>query len=101
MPDNVFLRVIQWLRAGYPQGIPENDYIALFSILHRTLTREEIETVARRVAERRHHGQPVSEEEVAEMIRRTVQEEPTPQDIRRVSAHLAAGGWPLAGPPAP
>ncbi|QGF24567.1 DUF3349 domain-containing protein [Raineyella fluvialis] len=99
MPESVFHRVVEWLRAGYPQGIPENDYIALYSILHRTLTKEEIETIVRRIAERKNPGHPVSEDEVREMIRRVVQEEPEPEDVRRVSARLAAGGWPLAGPP--
>lgn len=97
MAENIFQRVIQWLRAGYPQGIPENDYIALFSLLHRALTKEEVEIIARGIAESRHPGQPISDEEVAERIRSIVQEEPSGEDIQRVSARLAAAGWPSAG----
>ena len=31
-------RVLQWLRAGYPEGVPQQDYVALLGILRRTLT---------------------------------------------------------------
>ncbi|HEY5484993.1 MAG TPA: DUF3349 domain-containing protein, partial [Propionibacteriaceae bacterium] len=31
-------RVVGWLRAGYPDGVPQQDYVALLGILHRQLT---------------------------------------------------------------
>ena len=26
-------RIVDWLRAGYPNGIPERDYVPLFALL--------------------------------------------------------------------
>ena len=37
-----FSRILGWLREGYPQGVPREDYIALFGVLQRHLTEEEI-----------------------------------------------------------
>jgi hypothetical protein len=34
------------------------------------------------------------------MISSSMLQTASPQDVVRVSAHLAAGGWPLADPPA-
>ena len=34
-------RVAAWLRAGYPQGIPDADYVPLLAILRRRLSEEE------------------------------------------------------------
>ena len=31
-------RIIDWLRAGYPEGVPEHDYIPLFALLGSQLT---------------------------------------------------------------
>lgn len=35
-------RIVGWLRAGHPQGIPDNDYLPLFALLRRRLSEEEI-----------------------------------------------------------
>jgi hypothetical protein len=44
---NRFLhRIVNWLRVGYPQGIPPTDYIPLLALLSRRLTNDEVETVA-------------------------------------------------------
>jgi hypothetical protein len=34
--------VVDWLRAGYPQGIPERDYVPLLALLARRLTAEKL-----------------------------------------------------------
>ena len=31
-------RLVNWLRAGRPEGIAQGDYIALMGVLHRKLT---------------------------------------------------------------
>lgn len=46
---DVLSRVVTWLRAGYPDGVPEHDYVALFGILHRALTEQEVDDIARRM----------------------------------------------------
>ena len=92
-------RIIGWLRAGYPKGVPQGDYIALLGVLHRELTDTDIEKVALKLRATGESGIPedVSEERIREMIRSRMLQEPTEADVRRVAAHLTAGGWPLAG----
>lgn len=90
---NVVTRVVGWLRAGYPDGVPQQDYIALLGILHRQLSDEEIISIAQTLST-------ASEEDVEQRIRlaikrRTLQPA-TDEEVARVSARLATAGWPLA-----
>lgn len=93
---NVITRLLNWLREGYPHGVPQGDYIALFGILHRDLTTEEIEEVCLRLLNE-NDGE-VSLEQIRASIAQTVRETPNEADVRRVASRLAAAGWPLAGP---
>ena len=43
-PANLVQRILRWLRAGYPDGVPQQDYVALLGILRRTLTPSELAT---------------------------------------------------------
>lgn len=90
---NIVQRVLAWLRAGYPEGVPQQDYVALFGVLHRALTPTEVESLAQRLAEG--DTVPVGRDDIENLIRRTVHEEPSDADVRRVAGRLAAGGWPL------
>lgn len=93
--------VVGWLRAGYPEGVPDGDYVALLGVLRRKLTEEDIEAiVAELVADDDREGG-VTPEQIREFIRAHALQEPSRKDVARVSAHLAAGGWPLADPGAP
>lgn len=92
-------RLLTWLRAGYPYGVPQRDYIALFGILHRHLTPEEVEQIAFEL----YDGEGgldtnIPRERIREIIRETVLEEPDEADVTRVAGRLAKGGWPLAAP---
>ena len=42
--------ILGWLRAGYPDGVPERDYIPLFALLGRHLTDNEVQQVAEQLA---------------------------------------------------
>ncbi|WP_369023089.1 DUF3349 domain-containing protein [Nocardia cyriacigeorgica] len=90
-------RIIGWLRAGYPQGVPRSDYVALFAVLHRHLTDYEVAAVAEELA-RENPEREITLADIEEAIARTAKEQPAPDDISRVASHLAAGGWPLAEP---
>ena len=90
-------RILHWLRAGYPEGVPQHDYVALLGILQRTLTADEVEQLAHRLRETR--GSSVSDDEIRTLIRETALEEPSDTDIRRVASRLAEGGWPLQSTP--
>ena len=89
-------RILGWLRGGYPEGVPQHDYVALFGILHRSLTSAEVEDLAHRLREA--GGSDVPDEQIREAIRSLALEEPDEQDVRRVASRLAQGGWPLAEP---
>ena len=85
--------IVGWLRAGYPDGIPQHDYIALFGILHRSLTDAEVIDIADRLQA----DGDTSTEAIRDLIRKHALEEPSDSDVRRVASRLAAAGWPLAG----
>jgi uncharacterized protein DUF3349 len=88
--------VVDWLRAGYPQGVPEQDYIPLLALLARRLTAEEVATVA---AQLRDEGRlPVTNADIGELIMGITDELPRQEDVARVRAQLASGGWPFADP---
>jgi len=88
-------RILDWLRAGYPSGIPRTDYVPILEVLHRNLTEQEIETYADQLAAQS-DGEPISADDIRDMVREHAFERCTNEDLIRVSARLAAGGWPLA-----
>jgi Protein of unknown function (DUF3349) len=96
MPLPPFLAaVVGWLRAGYPEGVPEVDYIPLFALLGSQLTESEIGSVADELAD---DGDPATAEAIKKAISTVTQQKPKEPDVARVRARLAAGGWPLATP---
>ena len=89
-------KVVDWLRAGYPEGVPEHDYIPLFALLGSQLTNDEVTLIANELA---FSTDPESAEAMKKAISViTHNTEVHDSDIARVRAHLAAGGWPLATP---
>lgn len=103
MPDdrsNFLTRAVEWLRAGYPAGVPRQDYVALLGLLRRKLTEDEVRKIAQDLADQSQaSSDPITTQDIEEMINGSVLQEASPEDVVRVSAHLAAGGWPLADPP--
>ncbi len=98
--SNFLSRTVGWLRAGYPTGVPRQDYVALLGLLRRRLTEEEIRKIAADLAEQSQlSDDPITPQDIEAMISDSMLQEAGPEDIVRVSAHLAAGGWPLADPP--
>jgi hypothetical protein len=87
--------VVQFLRTGYPEGVPEHDYLPLFALLARKLTPDEVVQVADELAA---HGDPTSANAIRRTIANLIHEPPLEADIARVSARLAAAGWPQQSP---
>ena len=84
--------VVAWLRAGYPEGIPPTDYFPVLALLSRRLSNDEVKLVAREAdAERRQFDHV----DIGVLITQITDELPSPADIERVRARLAAKGWPL------
>jgi hypothetical protein len=98
--SNFLTRSVDWLRAGYPTGVPRQDYVALLGILRRKMTEEEVKKIATALADQSlGSDDPISADDIETMICGEMLQNATPEDVVRVSARLAAGGWPLVDPP--
>ena len=98
--ESLLSRMIGWLTAGYPDGIPPTDRFAVVALLKRRLSDEQIheivETLTAEDAAVRTEGV-ISDAEIESLTRRVMSEQPSDGDLARVSARLAAAGWPLEG----
>jgi hypothetical protein len=83
--------VVAWLRAGYPEGIPPTDYIPVLALLSRRLSSDEVKLVAHELIRRADFDNL----DIGVLITQVTDELPTPADVERVRARLAAKGWPL------
>ncbi|HEY5786740.1 MAG TPA: DUF3349 domain-containing protein [Microlunatus sp.] len=97
MPLPEFLgSIVSWLRAGYPEGVPESDYIPLLAVLARRLSNDEVRAVTRELIE---SGElPVDNIDIGTVITRVTDELPRDADVNRVRERLSAHGWPLREP---
>jgi len=94
-------RILNWLRIGYPDGVPGPDRIPLLELLRSTpLTEAQIKEVVHNItaigAEVRTDG-PITADEIEAFISDVTHHDAGPENIARVAAKLAAAGWPLAG----
>jgi hypothetical protein len=98
--SNFLTRSVGWLRAGYPTGVPRQDYVALLGLLRRKLTDEEVHQIAKDLADQAAlTDDPISVNDIEEMINDAVLQKASDEEVARVSARLASGGWPLVDPP--
>ncbi len=91
-------RIVGWLRAGYPDGVPETDYLPLLALLTRRLGNDEVAQIADEVMRRGGDGRAVDTIDIGVLISQITDDLPTPADIERVRALLAVQGWPLDEP---
>jgi hypothetical protein len=91
---NVLARVLDWLRAGYPEGVPPKDYSPLLALLQRTLTAEELAAVVTALAQQ--ETDPVRVSQIRTAIAEVTSATPGEDEVRRVAAHLAERGVPLS-----
>ncbi|WP_299565466.1 DUF3349 domain-containing protein [uncultured Mycolicibacterium sp.] len=95
---NGFLtRIVTWLSAGYPEGVPGPDRVPLLALLRRRLTDDEVKAVARELINR---GQ-FDHIDIGVLITQITDDLPSVTDIERVRVRLAAKGWPLDDPREP
>lgn len=90
-------RALNWLRAGYPQGIPHQDYFPLLAVLQRSLTDAEIESIVGDLVEQAQTGHTITADDIRALIAEQKHEESSAEDRQRVTLRLLEGGWPLAG----
>ncbi|MDR3663806.1 MAG: DUF3349 domain-containing protein [Mycobacterium sp.] len=94
----LFHNILDWLRAGYPEGVPPKDYFPVLALLKRSLSEDEVVEAARSILRSNGGDVPVTESEIQNAIQQVTDEEPNAEDIQQVSARLASVGWPLATP---
>ena len=93
--------ILNWLRAGYPEGVPGPDRVPLLALLRATpLTEEQIKEVVRNItadgSTALADGQ-IGQDEIAAFIKDVSHHDAGPENVQRVAAKLAAAGWPLHG----
>ncbi|CDO10533.1 DUF3349 domain-containing protein [Mycolicibacterium cosmeticum] len=94
-------RILDWLRAGYPEGVPGADRVPLLALLRNTpLTEEQVKEVVANITAT---GSPaladgaIGHDEIEAFIAEVTHHDAGPENVRRVAAKLAAAGWPLSG----
>ncbi|MGH6656242.1 MAG: DUF3349 domain-containing protein [Actinocrinis sp.] len=83
--------IVDFVRKGYPQGVPERDYLPLFALLRRRLSEDEVEQLATELA--RDPAAERSREAIGAAILGVTDQMPSESDIERIRARLAAAGW--------
>lgn len=95
---HVVAKIVSFLRAGYPDGVPQTDYIPLLALLRRRLSDEEVVAVASGLAA--HSLVPIGETDIGVAITKVTNEMPSQSDIDRVKRRLEASGWQISDPSA-
>ena len=88
---NFIGRIVDWINAGYPEGVPGPDRVPLFALLKRALTDDEVKVVAGALMQQ---GE-FDDADIGVLITEITDALPTPDEIERVRERLAAYGWPL------
>jgi hypothetical protein len=86
----VLQKILGFLRAGYPEGVPEVDYLPLFALLARRLTSEEVTQVAEELAA---GGSIDGLAAIRQAVSAVTHQPASEADVARVEAKLAAVGW--------
>lgn len=93
-------RIVEWLRAGYPNGVPQHDYVPLLALLRRQLTEDEVQRVSGElISESTLPPEPISKIDAGVKITRVTDELPHDDDIDRVRRYLHTAGWPFDNAP--
>jgi hypothetical protein len=84
--------VLDWLREGYPSGVPPKDYIPLIALLRRRLTEDEVRQIAQEIADQSPNGDTT---DIGVHITKLTDALPSDEELARVEKHLTQHhGWP-------
>jgi hypothetical protein len=86
--------IVNWIRAGYPEGIPPTDSFPVLALLTRRLSNDEVKAVTHELMQRGDFDNV----DIGVMITRLTDELPSAEDVERVRERLAAKGWPFDEP---
>lgn len=96
MPDNdrrglgsVLTTILDWLTAGYPDGVPPQDRFALLAMMRPRLTDEQVEAVAVKMMA---DSGDLSKLDAQVLITKVTNELPSEEDVERVRQHFLDAG---------
>ena len=90
-------KIVTWLNDGYPEDVPGPDRVPLFALLKRRLTDDEVKAVAQDLIDLgKLPGSDTAD--IGVLITQITDQLPTPEEVERIRARLAAKGWPLDDP---
>jgi hypothetical protein len=81
----LLVRIVAFMRAGYPTGWPVTGYVPLAALLRRRVSDDEIATITSELVTR---PGPVSNADVGVEITRVTDDIPSPRDVERVQRRL-------------
>ena len=90
----VVARVVGFLRAGLPPGVPSTGYNPALALLPRRASDDEISVLASQFSPA--DGSSTTSTDVGVALTRVLGALPSTQDIQRASRRLAADGWTVA-----
>ena len=97
---NWLVRFVDWLRVGYPAGVPDGDAGAIMYVLKQELKDADIDRIAAVIVTKQesHHDRDktIPERDVQHYIAKTMAQKPTEDDLARVRAKLREGGFTVA-----
>lgn len=85
-------RVLDWLRIGYPEGVPSADFIPLLALLRRRLSEEEITEVAQALQLEAGDDGEISSIDARVVMSRVLNDLPSEEDLARVRERLERVG---------
>ncbi|MEH3143126.1 MAG: DUF3349 domain-containing protein [Mycobacterium kyogaense] len=97
-------KIVAWIAAGYPEGVPGTDRVPLLALLRRRLTDDEVKAVVTALTADADFGASaaapsgIDTVDIGVLITQITDELPSPDDVERVRDRLAAQGWPLDDP---
>lgn len=89
--NSFIAKIVAWITAGYPEGVPGPDRVPLFALMRQRLTDDEVKAVTKELIDR---GE-FDHVDIGVLITQLTDDLPAPADVERVRARLAAKGWPL------
>lgn len=91
--SDVVARILAFIRAGYPHGVPPTDYYPLLAVLRHRLTDEEVSAVAAQLAATGELSTDTAD--ISAAITRLTTEVPSAEDLERVRHRLETTDWPI------
>ena len=92
--SSVFQSILSWVRKGYPEGVPPQDYIPLLALLKRRLSDEELQDLALELIAS-DTDREAAQQRIHDAIAKATSSPASDEDVERVLDRLRAVGYDL------